>query len=72
MHPVGPFANALTPEIIHSFIQQQCFIFLVIVLTIVGPLVYFLIEPFLLSFRAGERIRVAALARFSVAGLAKS
>ena len=31
-----------------------------------------LIEPFLLSFRAGERIRVAALARFSVAGLAKS
>jgi uncharacterized membrane protein AbrB (regulator of aidB expression) len=31
------FANALTPEIIRSFMQQQCPIFLVIV----GPLVYF-------------------------------
>ena len=35
------FANALTPEIIHSFMQRQCPIFLVIVLIIVGPLVYF-------------------------------
>jgi uncharacterized membrane protein AbrB (regulator of aidB expression) len=35
-------ANALTPEIIHSFMQQQWPIFLAIVLIIiVGPLVYF-------------------------------
>ena len=34
-------ANALTPEVIHFYMPQQCPIFLVIVLIIVGPLVYF-------------------------------
>jgi hypothetical protein len=31
-------ANALTPEVIHFYMQQQCPIFLVIVRIIVGPL----------------------------------
>jgi hypothetical protein len=68
------FANALTPEIIHCFDAAAMPYF-----SGCRPhyrrtfgLRLLLIEPFLLSFRAGERIRVAALARFWVAGLAKS